>query len=85
VHHFMNHWQHFLLGAKFEVVSDHQPVLWMFGQAEPPRGKMARWVLNCLSSFWFLGAAQLATCSTQEGLEQHHHWIQCDQGTQVEP
>jgi len=42
----MNHWWHFLLGAKFEVLSDHQALSWMFGQAEPPRGKLARWILN---------------------------------------
>jgi len=38
--HLMNHWQHFLLGAKFKVPSDHQPLLWMFGQLEPPKGKV---------------------------------------------
>jgi len=35
----MNHWWHFLLGAKFEVLSDHQALSWMFGQAEPPKGR----------------------------------------------
>jgi len=44
--HFMNHWQHFLQGAKFEVVTDHQALLWIFGQAEPPTGKLASWVLK---------------------------------------
>jgi len=44
--HFMNHWQHFLLGEKFEVLSDHQAPSWIFGQAEPPRGKLARWILK---------------------------------------
>jgi len=39
--HFMNHCRHFLLGAKFEVLSDHQALPWMFGQAEPPTGKLA--------------------------------------------
>jgi len=47
--HFMNHWWHFLLGAKFDVVSDHQALWWMFGQAEPPTGKLARWVLKTQS------------------------------------
>jgi len=44
--HFMNYWRHFLLGAKFEVLSDHQALSWMFGQAEPPTGKLARWILK---------------------------------------
>jgi len=44
--HFMHHWQHFLLGAKFEEVTDHQALSRMFGQAEPPTGKLARWVLK---------------------------------------
>jgi len=26
--HFLNHWHHFLLGAKFEVLSDHQALSW---------------------------------------------------------
>jgi len=42
----MNHWWHFLQGAKFEVLSDHQALSWMFGQAEPSTGKLARWVLK---------------------------------------
>jgi len=42
----MHHWQHFLLVAKLEVLSDHQALSWMFGQAEPPTGKLARWVLK---------------------------------------
>jgi len=42
----MNHWQHVLLGAQFEVLSDHQALSWMFGQAEPPTGKLARWILK---------------------------------------
>jgi len=44
--HFMNHWQQFLLGAKFEVLSDHQALSWIFGQSEPSTGKLARWVLK---------------------------------------
>jgi len=42
--HFMNHWWHLLLGAQFEVLTGHQALSWMFGQAEPPTGKLARWV-----------------------------------------
>jgi len=44
--HFMNYWWHFLLGAKFKVLSDHQALSWMFGQAEPPTGKLAMWILK---------------------------------------
>jgi len=40
--HFKNHWWHFLLGAKFKVVSDHQAMLWVFGQSEPPMGNLAK-------------------------------------------
>jgi len=43
---FMSHWCHFLLEAKFKVLSDRQALLWMFGQAEPPTGKMRRWALK---------------------------------------
>jgi len=39
--HFMNHWQHLLLGAQFEVLTGHQALSKMFGQAEPPTGKLA--------------------------------------------
>jgi len=39
-------WWHFLLGAKFGVVTDHQALSWVFGQAEPPSGKLAKWVLK---------------------------------------
>jgi len=39
--HFMNHWWHFLQGPKFKAVTDHQALLRMFGQAEPPTGKLA--------------------------------------------
>jgi len=42
--HFMNHWWHLLLGAQFEVLTDHQALLKMFGQAESPTGKLSRWV-----------------------------------------
>jgi len=35
--HFMNHWWHFLLGAKFGVVTGNpRQVSWIFGQPEPP-------------------------------------------------
>jgi len=44
--HFLHHWWHFQQGAKFEVLLDHQALSWMFGQAEPPTGKLARWVLK---------------------------------------
>lgn len=44
--HFMDHWQHLLLGAKFEVVTNHQALSWMFRQAEPPTGKLAWWMLK---------------------------------------
>jgi len=40
----MNHWWHLLLGAQFEVLTDHQALSKMFGQAESPTGKLARWV-----------------------------------------
>jgi len=42
--HFMNHWWHLLVGAQFEVLTDHQALSKMFGQAESPTGKLARWV-----------------------------------------
>jgi len=42
--HLMNHWQHLLLGAQFEVLTDHQALSKMFGQAESSTGKLARWV-----------------------------------------
>jgi len=42
--HFMNHWWHLLLGAQFEVLTDHQALSKMFGQAESPTGKLSRWV-----------------------------------------
>jgi len=42
--HFMNHWQHLLVGAQFEVLTDHQALSKIFGQAESPTGKLARWV-----------------------------------------
>jgi len=41
--HFMNHWRHLLLGAQFELLTDHQALSKMFGQAESPTGKLARW------------------------------------------
>jgi len=44
--HFMNHWRHLLLGAQFEVLTDHQALSKMFGQAEPPTGKLVRWILK---------------------------------------
>jgi len=42
----MNHWRHLLLGAQFEVLTGHQALSKMFGQAEPPTGKLARWILK---------------------------------------
>jgi len=44
--HFMNHWRHLLLGGHFEVLTGHQALSKMFGQAEPPTGKLARWILK---------------------------------------
>jgi len=38
--HFMNHWWHLLLGGQFEVLIGHQALSKMFGQAEPPTGKL---------------------------------------------
>jgi len=42
--HFMNHWWHLLLGVQFDVLTDQQALSKMFGQAELPTGKLARWV-----------------------------------------
>jgi len=42
--HFMNLWWHLLLGAQFEVLTDHQALSKRFGQTESPTGKLARWV-----------------------------------------
>jgi len=39
--HFMNHWWNLLLVAQFEVLTGHQALSKMFGQAEPPTGKLA--------------------------------------------
>jgi len=47
--HFMNHWWHLLLGAQFEVLTGHQALSKIFGQAEPPTGKLARWILKTQS------------------------------------
>jgi len=44
--HFMNHWLHLLLGAQFEVLTGHQALSKIFGQAEPPTGMLARWILK---------------------------------------
>jgi len=44
--HFMNHWWHILLGAQFEVLTGHQALSKMFGQAESPTGRLARWILK---------------------------------------
>jgi len=44
--HFLNHWWYLLLGAQFEVLTDHQALSKMFGQAESPTGKLARWVIK---------------------------------------
>jgi len=44
--HFKNHWQNLLLGAQFEVLTGHQAPSKMFGQAEPPIGRLARWILK---------------------------------------
>jgi len=40
--HFMNHWWHLLLWAQFEVLTDHQALSKIFGQADSPTGKLAR-------------------------------------------
>jgi len=42
--HCINHWQYLLLGAQDEVLTDQQALSKMFGQAESPKGKLARWV-----------------------------------------
>jgi len=42
--HFMNLWQNLLLGVQLEVLTDHQVLSKIFGQAESPKGKLARWV-----------------------------------------
>jgi len=45
--HFIDHSvRHLLQGAKFKVMTDHQALSWMFGQAKPSTGKLTHWVLK---------------------------------------
>jgi len=60
-----------LLGAKFEVVANHQALSWMFGRAEPPMGKLARWVLKMQPFQPFAGQSTLSCCSLVKDVNSH--------------
>ena len=48
---FTQHFRHYLLGRKFRVRSDHQPLRWLF-KLRDPSGQVARW-LEILSAYDF--------------------------------
>ena len=48
---FTQHFRHYLLGRKFRVRSDHQPLRWLF-KLRDPSGQVARW-LETLSAYDF--------------------------------
>ena len=41
----IDHWRHFLLGAKFEVQCDHRPLAWLQSKKDA-HGKLGRWALR---------------------------------------
>lgn len=49
---FIKHFRHYLLGRKFVVRSDHQPLKWLFSLKDPS-GQVARW-LEFLSEYNFI-------------------------------
>ena len=40
----VNHWRPYLLGKAFDIVTDHQSLIWLQGLKEP-KGRLARWIL----------------------------------------
>ena len=48
---FVQHFRHYLLGRRFKIRSDHQPLKWMFNLRDPS-GQVARW-LEILSAYQF--------------------------------
>ena len=47
--HFVKHYRQYILGKRFTVQSDHQPLKWLFKLKEPT-GEVARW-LELLQSY----------------------------------
>ena len=41
----LDHWRHFLLGARFEVQCDHRPLMWLQSKRDA-HGKLGRWALR---------------------------------------
>ena len=51
IKHFTELYKHYLLGRKFIIRSDHQPLKWLFSLKEP-KGRVARWI-EILSAYNF--------------------------------
>ena len=47
--HFTQEYRHYLLGRRFQIVSDHRPLMWLKGLSNPT-GRLGRWALK-LSEF----------------------------------
>ena len=47
----VKHFEHYLVGRKFTVITDHTALVWLLTQKQP-RGRIARWILT-LQSFDF--------------------------------
>ena len=47
--HFTTEYRHYLLGRKFEIISDHRPLQWLKG-IKHPTGRLGRWAIK-LSEF----------------------------------
>ena len=47
----LEHWSHYLIGKKFELETDHRPLVWLQAKKEA-KGKLGRWALR-LTEFDF--------------------------------